>query len=234
MPSQNDFRIMQALQPVCLLTRRPTEDAMAVYCEKLSRFPLDTLKSAVERITETWDRATFPPLAVFMKECGVCGINHTSMKMKTESDTLSWNERDASRSKMMIGWRNEFLQSPLYRQAEQEGWSSRLYRYANAIAWIQAQIIYPDVPGNIGWEHYATQMEPDIREVIKTQRSTCASSHINIEIDARLIEGWKAWRFLEKEHASMATEGMARKYGVPLSEPMKEVAQNVTTYEHHA
>lgn len=222
MPSQNDFRIMQILQPLCRMTRQPSEDAMAVYCEKLTKFPHDTLKGAVDRILETWERTTFPPIAVFMKECGVYGINFISGN-KVSEDKLPWNESKGKREEIITSWRNNFLQSEFYHIAEREGWSSRLYRYASAIADIQAQIIYPISSGNIGWSHYVTENGRDIKQVIEAQRIMASSGHITTEIPNDFIEIWKAWTALEQDALSMQTTGMARKYGIPLSKAMDEV-----------
>lgn len=227
MPSQNDFRIMQILQPLCRITRQPSEDAMAVYCEKLAKFPHDTLKEAVNRILETWDRTTFPPLAIFMRECGVCGINFISGN-KVSEDRLPWNECKGKREELITSWRNNFLQSEIYNIARREGWCSRLYRYANAVADIQAQIIYLTGNADIGWSHYAIEGSREIKQVIEAQRGLASSGHITVEIPNDLIEAWKAWTVLENETDSMQTTGMARKYGASLSKVVNEVTHEIT------
>lgn len=226
MPSQNDFRIMQILQPLCRITRQPSEDAMVVYCEKLTKFPHDILKGAVDRILETWDRATFPPIAIFIKECGASGTNFISDN-KISEEKLPWNEAKIKRDQLIASWRSEFLQSAIYHMAEREGWSSRLYRYVSAIADIQAQIIYPINSGNIGWSHYAIEGGREINQVIEAQRIIASSGHITTEIPTDLIEIWKAWTALEVHAESMQTTGMAKKYGVPLSDAIPETTQQI-------
>lgn len=200
MSNQADFVIKQALKPLMNLTRPLSEEAAILYCEKLRRFSLDKVKSAVDRIAETWDKSTFPPLAVFLKELVPIPLT-SSFERKAK---LPWEERNEKRQKAIKEWRDEFIISGLYKTAYQENWSSRLYHYVSSIAWIQAQIIFPDVHGNIGWDHYAIEGGKDINQVIAEQRLICSHGQIDITIPNDLIDIWKAWTKLENQEAVVA------------------------------
>lgn len=198
MPSQNDFRIMQLLRPVWLLTKQPSDDALAIYCEKLSKFSLDAIKQAVEKISNTWEKPSIPPLPVFLQTCEMYARGVVVSAGTTGRNEIE--ERQKARADLLTDFRNNFLKSDIYRRADLEGWDSKLYRYTIAVAWVQIQIILPGKSGGIGWDGSVIPVGEKIKEFIEQQRQLISGNMLNVQIPNEMIDSWKAFVELEKEY----------------------------------
>lgn len=224
MASQKDFEIIKSFQPLFDITRKPTDDALAVYCSRLARVTLDKIREAVDRIVDTWDRATFPPVALFLRECSVNTVSSSDPANNYDS-ALSWVIRDEKRAKMIKEFRDNFLESAFYKKAESEKWNSELYRYTMAIAWVQVQLIHQDKTGFIGYDNAILNVAHRINAFLNEQRQIAAGNSINVYVSDELMESWKARNELERQSEEREKERMSRKYGISAGEAANKLTQ---------
>lgn len=128
MLNQNDFRIMQSLRKIGNLTKFPSEAALEIYCEKLAKFDFNQIAQAVEKIIETWDKVSFPPVAIFLQT-----IKEISGK---SSDTASLTSFSNNRIEEARRLQKDFYKSNLYKIFEQKHYVAS---YLQELAWLQAQ-----------------------------------------------------------------------------------------------
>lgn len=112
--------------------------------DRLTKYDNMTLERAANRIIETCTRR--PSIADIINACE----SVIPQKSYAPNGKMPWEERLARVERRVKSYLVEFQQSDLGLQALREKWDFQLLRYAQAMAWVQAQML-ESVPA-IGWD----------------------------------------------------------------------------------
>jgi hypothetical protein len=182
------------LKPLEVLYGELSDVKRALYHDALKGFADEELRQCFSHLRDHYAFQRFPTIADIQK----------ARKISTEAPALttgprdglrySWEERDRRRAKALNEFLHRFVKLEIYRQAEGEGWSCQIRRYAMAVAWMQVQMIMPDSRNATGYDanilridHHSDHWE----EFLEAQRIQAATGDIDVSFPSELIAEWK-------------------------------------------
>lgn len=182
---------LQILEPIY---GKLTEGQAAIYAEKLMRYTVSVQRRAIDEVIETHRSRGFPSIAEILEACrksdgSTAGVS-TSDGVKELTERMNKANRLASEWVMEKFFRNK---GELVRQAESEDWVDFFRAYADAVAWVQAQILCN--VQNRGWDAITCigkMSTPDEqREFWQAQEKACAGGAINVTVSRERIAEWQ-------------------------------------------
>lgn len=172
-------------------TRLPDEMVDA-FVEDLSEYSAETLGKSFKQLRRSCKR--MPTLAQVIEVCKEMrsdNYQNNGLSQKVSEEIETNNEKCSA---MVDRYIADYKTRAIWLQASREGWQMELWRYVNAVATIQAQMICKQT---VGWNkadifgiNYQLSDE-EIHHFFESQKAQAEAGFISVSDPASRIEEWR-------------------------------------------